>query len=292
MQSKDIRKGIILAGGSGSRLNPLTKAISKQLMPIYDKPMIYYPLSTLLLAGIKEILVICTPFFLESYKNLLKDGSQWGINIKYKSQKYPEGIAQAFILGEEFLNGSSVCLVLGDNLFYGDDLSLKLKDANQDIKNTLFAYQVNDPSRYGIVEFNEEFNVTSIEEKPKIPASNFAVTGIYFYENSVIEIAKRLKPSKRGELEITDINKELLNRKELKVKLFKRGMAWLDTGTFDSLHDAGTFIKTIETRQGLKIGCPEEIAYKLNYITRANLRDLANEYKNSSYGQYLMKLIN
>ena len=292
MQSKDIRKGIILAGGSGSRLNPLTKAISKQLMPIYDKPMIYYPLSTLLLAGIKEILVICTPFFLESYKNLLKDGSQWGINIKYKSQKYPEGIAQAFILGEEFLNGSSVCLVLGDNLFYGDDLSLKLKDANQDIKNTLFAYQVNDPSRYGIVEFNEEFNVISIEEKPKIPASNFAVTGIYFYENSVIEIAKRLKPSKRGELEITDINKELLNRKELKVKLFKRGMAWLDTGTFDSLHDAGTFIKTIETRQGLKIGCPEEIAYKLNYITRANLRDLANEYKNSSYGQYLMKLIN
>ena len=183
-------------------------------------------------------------------------------------------------------------MVLGDNLFYGDDLSLKLKDANQDIKNTLFAYRVNDPSRYGIVEFNEEFNVTSIEEKPKIPASNFAVTGIYFYENSVIEIAKRLKPSKRGELEITDINKELLNRKELKVKLFKRGMAWLDTGTFDSLHDAGTFIKTIETRQGLKIGCPEEIAYKLNYITRSNLRDLANEYKNSSYGHYLMKLIN
>ena len=286
------RKGIILAGGTGSRLSPLTKAVSKQLMPIYDKPMIYYPLSTLLIAGIKEILIICSPFYLKSYQNLLGDGSQWGVNIKYKCQHSPDGIAQAFILGEEFLKGSPVCLILGDNLFYGDDLSLKLKEANQDRNNgTLFAYQVNDPSRYGIVEFNSEFNVLNIQEKPTNPSSNYAITGIYFYENSVVSIAKNLKPSKRGELEITDINNVLLSKNNLKVKLLKRGMAWLDTGTIDSLHDAGTFIKTIETRQGLKIGCPEEIAFKLKYIGKKELKKIADNYSSSEYGKYLLKLI-
>ena len=293
MHSKELRKGIILAGGTGSRLAPLTKAISKQLMPIYDKPMIYYPLSTLLLAEIKDILVICTPFFLDSYKNLLQDGSQWGIKISYQTQEKPAGIAEAFILGEQFLNGSPVCLILGDNLFYGDDLSLKLKAANKsEGVSTLFAYQVNDPSRYGIVEFNKKYKVISVEEKPLKPASNYAITGIYFYENSVVEIAKKLEPSKRGELEITDINKILLSKNELNVKLLKRGMAWLDTGTFESLHDAGTFIKTIENRQGLKIGCPEEIAYKLEYISKSQLKSLANEYNQSDYGNYLFKLIN
>ncbi|MBD74986.1 MAG: glucose-1-phosphate thymidylyltransferase [Rickettsiales bacterium] len=286
------RKGIILAGGTGSRLSPITKAISKQLMPVYDKPMIYYPLSTLLIAGIKEILIICTPFYLESYKSLLGDGTQWGININYKCQKYPDGIAQAFVLGEEFLNGCPVCLILGDNLFYGDDLSLKLKEANDDKKNgTLFAYQVNDPYRYGIVQFDSQFNVLNIQEKPSKPLSNYAITGIYFYDNSVVNIAKNLKPSKRGELEITDINNALLARNQLKVKLLKRGMAWLDTGTVDSLHDAGTFIKTIENRQGLKIGCPEEIAFKLKYINEEELKLLSNQYSSSDYGKYLLKLI-
>ena len=286
------RKGIILAGGTGSRLSPLTKAVSKQLMPIYDKPMIYYPLSTLLIAGIKDILIICTPFYLESYQNLLGNGSQWGVNIKYKCQQNPDGIAQAFVLGEEFLKGSAVCLILGDNLFYGDDLSLKLKEANEDRENgTLFAYQVNDPSRYGIVEFNSQFNVLNIQEKPINPSSNYAITGIYFYENHVVNIAKNLKPSKRGELEITDINNVLLSEKKLKVKLLKRGMAWLDTGTINSLHDAGTFIKTIETRQGLKIGCPEEIAFKLKYINKNELKKIANHYSSSEYGEYLLKLI-
>tara|TARA_Y100000816_G_C26083912_1_gene571684 strand:- start:1200 stop:1973 length:774 start_codon:yes stop_codon:yes gene_type:complete len=254
--------------------------------------MIYYPLSTLLIAGIKEILIICTPFYLESYKSLLGDGTQWGININYKCQKYPDGIAQAFVLGEEFLNGCPVCLILGDNLFYGDDLSLKLKEANDDKKNgTLFAYQVNDPSRYGIVQFDSQFNVLNIQEKPSKPLSNYAITGIYFYDNSVVNIAKNLKPSKRGELEITDINNALLARNQLKVKLLKRGMAWLDTGTVDSLHDAGTFIKTIENRQGLKIGCPEEIAFKLKYINEEELKLLSNQYSSSDYGKYLLKLI-
>ena len=261
-------------------------------MPVYDKPMIYYPLSTLMLAGIKDILVICQPFFLDSFKKLLNDGSQWGVNIKYKCQDNPEGIAQAFIIGEDFLNGAPVCLILGDNLFYGDNLSLKLKEANKNkIDGTLFAYQVKDPSRYGIVDFNKDMRVIKIEEKPKEPKSNFAITGIYFYENSVVEIAKSLKPSARGELEITDINKILLSQNKLKVKLLNRGMAWLDTGTFDSLHDAGTFIKTIESRQGLKIGCPEEIAWKLNYINESELQSLANDYKKSNYGEYLMQLI-
>ena len=292
MNNLGTRKGIILAGGTGSRLSPLTNAVSKQLMPVYDKPMIYYPLSTLLLAGINEILVICSPCFLDLFRNLLDDGSQWGIEIQYKCQKQPDGIAQALILGEEFLNGSPLCLILGDNLFYGDNLSSKLKEVNSAReKGTLFAYQVNDPCRYGIIEFNEELTVISIEEKPINPKSNFAVTGIYFYENSVINIAKNLKPSKRGELEITDINKALLNEGRLKVRLLKRGMAWLDTGTVESLHDAGTFIKTIETRQGLKIGCPEEISWKLGYISKDELGILASKHSKSEYGNYLMKLL-
>ena len=288
----NIRKGIILAGGEGTRLMPLTNAMSKQLMPIYDKPMIYYPISTLLIAGIKEILIICTPIFLESFKRLLKDGSQWGINIEYECQEHPNGIAEAFLLGEKFLNGSPVCLILGDNLFYGDDLSLKLQEANNN-KNegTLFAYQVSDPKRYGILEFGKNHEVISIEEKPKNPASNFAVTGIYFYENSVVEIAKTLSPSNRGELEITDINKILLSEKRLNVKLLKRGMTWLDTGTFDSLHEAGALVKTIENRQGLKIGCPEEIAWKLKYINDSELKEIAMQYNKCSYGQYLIQLI-
>ena len=292
MNNLGTRKGIILAGGTGSRLSPLTNAVSKQLMPVYDKPMIYYPLSTLLLAGINEILIICSPCFLDPFRNLLGDGSQWGIKIQYKCQKQPDGIAQALILGEEFLNGSPLCLILGDNLFYGDNLSSKLKEVNSvREKGTLFAYQVNDPCRYGIIEFNEELTVISIEEKPINPKSNFAVTGIYFYENSVINIAKNLKPSKRGELEITDINKALLNEGRLKVRLLKRGMAWLDTGTVESLHDAGTFIKTIETRQGLKIGCPEEISWKLGYISKDELEILASKHSKSEYGNYLMKLL-
>ena len=292
MNNLGTRKGIILAGGTGSRLSPLTNAVSKQLMPVYDKPMIYYPLSTLLLAGINEILIICSPCFLDLFRNLLDDGSQWGIKIQYKCQKQPDGIAQALILAEEFLNGSPLCLILGDNLFYGDNLSSKLKEVNSAReKGTLFAYQVNDPCRYGIIEFNEELTVISIEEKPIYPKSNFAVTGIYFYENSVINIAKNLKPSKRGELEITDINKALLNEGRLKVKLLKRGMAWLDTGTVESLHDAGTFIKTIETRQGLKIGCPEEISWKLGYINKDELGILASKHSKSEYGNYLMKLL-
>ena len=292
MNNLGTRKGIILAGGTGSRLSPLTNAVSKQLMPVYDKPMIYYPLSTLLLAGINEILIICSPCFLDLFRNLLDDGSQWGIEIQYKCQKQPDGIAQALILGEEFLNGSPLCLILGDNLFYGDNLSSKLKEVNSAReKGTLFAYQVNDPCRYGIIEFNDELTVISIEEKPINPKSNFAVTGIYFYENSVINIAKNLKPSKRGELEITDINKALLNEGRLKVRLLKRGMAWLDTGTVESLHDAGTFIKTIETRQGLKIGCPEEISLKLGYIGKDELAILASKHSKSEYGDYLMKLL-
>ena len=292
MNNLGTRKGIILAGGTGSRLSPLTNAVSKQLMPVYDKPMIYYPLSTLLLAGINEILIICSPCFLDLFRNLLGDGSQWGIKIQYKCQKNPDGIAQALILGEEFLNGSPLCLILGDNLFYGDNLSSKLQEVNSAReKGTLFAYQVKDPSRYGIIEFNEKLTVISIEEKPINPKSNFAVTGIYFYENSVINIAKNLKPSERGELEITDINKALLNEGQLKVRLLKRGMAWLDTGTVESLHDAGTFIKTIETRQGLKIGCPEEISWKLGYISKDELEILASKHSKSEYGNYLMKLL-
>ncbi len=287
------RKGIILAGGKGSRLNPLTIATSKQLLPIYDKPMIYYPLSTLLLCGIKEILIICSPMYLDAFERLLTDGSQWGIDIKYECQKSPDGIAQSLLIAEKFLDGDPLCLILGDNLFYGDDLSLKLNEANKNTEGgTIFAYQVSDPSRYGIVSFDEKLKVNRIEEKPKYPTSNYAITGIYFYSNSVIEIAKGLKPSDRGELEITDINKNLLENKMLNVQILRRGMAWLDTGTFDSLNEAGAFIKTVEKRQGLKIGCPEEIAWKLGYINDKELKFLANKYSSSSYGKYLFKLLN
>ena len=289
---KNSRKGIILAGGTGSRLNPLTIAISKQLMPVYDKPMIYYPLSTLLLAGIREILIICTPLYLDSFKRVLKDGSQWGIKIRYKCQKNPEGIAQALILAEEFLEGSPMCLILGDNLFYGDGLSFKLKKANETHESsTIFAYQVSDPSRYGIVDFDKDLKVKSIEEKPNSPSSNYAITGIYFYSNSAIEIAKSLNPSKRGELEISDVNKVLLSQDNLNVQILRRGMAWLDTGTFESLHEASAFIQTIEKRQDLKIGCPEEIVWKLNYIDDKQLKEISENYSTSSYGKYLLKLL-
>ena len=292
MEANKERKGIILAGGNGTRLSPITNAISKQLLPIYDKPMIYYPLSTLLIAGIKEILIICSPIYIESYKRLLKNGNHLGIKIDYISQERPDGIAQALILGEKFLNKSPICLILGDNLFYGDDLSKKLSEANKSYyESTLFAYQVKDPTRYGIISFDQNNQIKSIEEKPKNPSSNFAITGIYFYENSVINIAKNLTPSNRGELEISDINKHLLKEKKLSVKILRRGMAWLDTGTFESLHEAGTFIKTIENRQGLKIGCPEEIAWRSNYINNTQLKKEATKYLNSSYGEYLLNLL-
>ena len=286
------RKGIVLAGGTGSRLNPITSAVSKQLIPIYDKPMIYYPLSTLLLSGIKEILIICTPLYIDAFKRLLNDGSQWGIKIEYEVQDKPDGIAQSLLIGEKFLDGAPMCLILGDNLFYGDDLSYKLRQADKFTEGgTIFAYQVSDPQRYGIVDFDENYNVKKISEKPNSPKSNYAITGIYYYSNSVIEIAKNLKPSERGELEITDINKSLLELNKLKVQILRRGMAWLDTGTFDSLQEASSFIKTIEKRQGLKIGCPEEIAWKLNYINDIQLEEIAKKYISSTYGLYLMKLL-
>ncbi len=286
------RKGIVLAGGTGSRLNPITSAVSKQLIPIYDKPMIYYPLSTLLLSGIKEILIICTPLYLDAFKRILHDGSQWGIKIEYEVQEKPDGIAQSLLIGENFLDGAPMCLILGDNLFYGDDLSFKLRQADKVTEGgTIFAYQVSDPQRYGIVDFDSNYNVEKISEKPKSPQSNYAITGIYYYSNSVIELAKNLKPSKRGELEITDINKSLLKLNKLKVQILRRGMAWLDTGTFDSLQEASSFIKTIEKRQGLKIGCPEEIAWKLNYINDVQLEEIAQKYISSTYGLYLMKLL-
>ncbi len=292
MNIKENRKGIILAGGKGSRLSPLTDILSKQLLPIYDKPMIYYPLSTLLLSGIKEILVICTELHLDSFKRILKDGKQWGIKIKYKCQKNPDGIAQALLIAEEFLNGSPMCLILGDNLFYGDDLTNKLRLANKSREGgTIFAYQVSDPSRYGIIDFDHHQKAIKIEEKPSSPTSNFAITGIYYYSNSVIEIARNLKPSTRGELEITDVNKILLSQGELNVQVLRRGMAWLDTGTFDSLHEASAFIQTIEKRQDLKIGCPEEIVWKLNYIDDKQLKEISENYSTSSYGKYLLKLL-
>ncbi len=292
MNIKKNRKGIILAGGKGSRLSPLTNTLSKQLLPIYDKPMIYYPLSTLLLSGIREILLICTPLHLDHFKRILSDGKQWGIEIKYKCQENPDGIAQALLIAEEFLEGSPMCLILGDNLFYGDDLTNKLRLANNSTEGgTIFAYQVSDPSRYGIVYFDKNKQVTEIEEKPSNPKSNFAITGIYYYSNSVIEIARDLKPSKRGELEITDVNKILLSEGKLNVQVLRRGMAWLDTGTFDSLHEASAFIQTIEKRQDLKIGCPEEIVWKLNYINDEKLKEFSESYSSSSYGQYLSKLL-
>ena len=287
-------KGIILAGGSGTRLYPITKGVSKQLLPVYDKPMIYYPLSVLMLAGIKEILIISTPEDLPNYEKLLGDGSEIGITLTYKEQPRPDGLAQAFIIGAEFIGTDNVCLVLGDNIFYGHGFSVILQNARNNVakgKSTVFGYYVNDPERYGVAEYDEKGNVTSIEEKPADPKSNFAVVGLYFYTNDVVEIAKKIKPSHRGELEITSVNQEYLKQQNLKVELLGRGFAWLDTGTHDSLMEAGQFIETIEKRQGLKVACIEEIAFRMKYIDKAQLNKLAEPLKKNGYGQYLLKLV-
>lgn len=286
-------KGIILAGGSGTRLYPLTKAISKQMLPIYDKPMIYYPLSILMLAGIKDILIISTPEDTTRFEQLLADSDQLGINISYAVQEKPEGLAQAFIIAEDFIGDDSVSLILGDNIYYGQGLSKMLQRASaKKAGATVFGYHVNDPERFGVVEFDESMKAISIEEKPTEPKSNYAVTGLYFYDNRVVEIAKSIKPSERGELEITDVNKRYLELGELDVELMGRGFAWLDTGTHESLLEASTFIETIERRQNLKIACLEEIAYRMGYIDEAAVEKLAEPLKKNAYGQYLMKLIN
>ena len=284
-------KGIILAGGSGTRLYPLTIAVSKQLMPVYDKPMIYYPLSTLLLAGIRDILIITTPHDQPSFQKLLGDGSQIGCRFEYKVQPSPDGLAQAFILGEEFIGEDSVALVLGDNIFYGTGLS-QLLESKVNVKGgCVFAYKVSDPERYGVVEFDKDFRAISIEEKPKVPKSHYAVPGLYFYDNSVIGYAKNLKPSERGELEITDINKIYLEKGEVEVGVMSRGTAWLDTGTFDSLHEASEFVKVLEKRQGFKVSCIEEIAYHKGFINEEQLLKSAEKYGKSGYGAYLKRLI-
>ena len=286
-------KGIILAGGSGTRLYPLTKAISKQILPIYDKPMIYYPLSVLLLANIREVLIISTPTDIGLFQNLLGDGKHLGISIKYKVQPSPDGLAQAFLLGEEFIGNDSCCLVLGDNIFYGYNFSKLLIEASEIKKGaTVFGYYVNDPERYGVAEFDDNGNVLSIEEKPKEPKSNYAVTGLYFYDNTVVAKAKTIKPSKRGELEITDLNKIYLDEKTLNVKLLGRGMAWLDTGTHQSMLQASNFVESIEERQGLKVACLEEIAFRKGYISKEQLVELAKPLLKNQYGQYLMKIMN
>ena len=288
-------KGIVLAGGSGTRLYPITKGVSKQLLPIYDKPMVYYPISTLMLAGIRDILIISTPYDLSGFKRLLGDGSDYGVHFEYAEQPSPDGLAQAFIIGEKFIGDDSACLVLGDNIFYGSGFTGKLHeavvDAEQNGKATVFGYWVNDPERYGVAEFDKQGNCLSIEEKPKNPKSNYAVVGLYFYPNKVVDVAKHIKPSARGELEITTVNQEFLKDGELKVQVFSRGFAWLDTGTHDSLSEASTFVEVIEKRQGLKVACLEAIAYRKGWINEERMRELAEPMKKNQYGQYLLQVI-